>query len=388
MKSKRTILPIICVLPLLGSCASYQSDADSGAWVVKPMISVKHSTEKPEALYQLGRYYQGQQRYEQAISAYQKSLAIDPVYVESRNGMGVIYSLQGRYAEAIEQFGMAIRQAPAAAHVRNNLGYVLYLQGLYAEAVAELEQVVKLDPSNRQAYDNLGLALDKAGKQAESVQAPTQATNLKNAGDVVTVTMPQADVAVPPAMEVVYARTAVAVHSPDSGLSLTLPKDKGIVGRASPQQIPVMASPVQAVQLAPGVYKLSDERVEHAVVSSTVDARPVNKFRLEISNGNGVTGMAKMIAGVLREQGYEKTRLTNQKPFVVSTSRISYRQGYQDEARHLMGKLPGQPDLVQTEDMRKDINVQIILGKDMAGSLAYFGWDKKKVKLARADSNS
>jgi hypothetical protein len=38
--------------------------------------------------------------------------------------------------------------------------------------------------------------------------------------------------------------------------------------------------------------------------------------------------------------------------------------------------------------MRKDISVQIVLGKDMAGSLAYFGNDVKKVKLARTGSDS
>lgn len=387
MKTKHTMLPIICVLPLLSSCASYQ-DAGNGAWTVKPVISVKHSTEKPEALYQLGRYYQGQQRYEQAISAYQKSLAADPAYAEARNGLGVIYSLLGRYAEAIEQFRMAIQQAPAAAHIRNNLGYALYLQGLYVEAAAELEQAVKLDSSDQRAYNNLGLALDKVGEKVKAVQAFTQAANLKNAEEAVTVATPQADVVVPSKDATVRAGTAGAVQSPDSGSSLQLPKDKGIIRQASPQQVPVVASQVQAVQLAPGVYELRDGRAERAVAPLAGGANPVNKFRVEVSNGNGVTGMAKRVAGFLREQGYEKARLTNQKTFAVSSSRISYRQGYQDEARLLMEKLPGQPDLVQTEDMRKDISVQIVLGKDMAGSPAHFGSGGKKVKLARTGSDS
>jgi tetratricopeptide (TPR) repeat protein len=387
MKTKRTMLPIICVLPLLGSCASYQ-DAGNAAWTVKPMISVKHSTEKPEALYQLGRYYQGQERYEQAISAYQKSLVADPAYAEARNGLGVIYSLLGRYAEAIEQFGMAIRQAPAAAHIRNNLGYALYLQGLYVEAATELKQAVKLDPSDQQAYNNLGLALDKAGEKVKAVQAFTQAANLKNAEEAVTVATTQADALVPSKDATVRAGTAGAMPSPDSGLSLQLPKDKGILRQASPQQVPVVASQVQAVQLTPGVYELRDGRAERAVAPLAGGANPVNKFRLEVSNGNGVTGMAKMVAGFLREQGYEKARLTNQKTFAVSSSRIRYRQGYQDEARLLMEKMPGQTDLLQTEDMRMGISVQIVLGKDMAGSLAHFGRDGKKVKLARAGSDS
>lgn len=387
MKSKRTILPIICVLPLLGSCASYQ-DAGNAAWTVKPMISVKHSTEKPDALYQLGRYYQGQQRFEQAISAYQKSLAADPSYVEARNGLGVIYSLRGRYAEAIEQFRTAIQQAPAAAHIRNNLGYALYLQGLYVEAASELAQAVKLDSSDQRAYNNLGLALDKTGEKVKAVQAFTQAANLKQAEEAVTVAMPQAGIAVPSRLETVRAGTAGVVQSPDSGLYLQLPKDKGIIRQASPQQVPVVASQVQAIQLAPGVYELRDGRADRAVAPSAGEGSPVNKFRLEVSNGNGVTGMAKMVAGYLREQGYEKARLTNQKTFAVSSSRINYRQGYQDEARLLMAKLPGQTDLVKTEDMRMGISVQVVLGKDMAGSLAHFGSDGKKVKLARTDSGS
>jgi hypothetical protein len=53
-----------------------------------------------------------------------------------------------------------------------------------------------------------------------------------------------------------------------------------------------------------------------------------------------------------------------------------------------MGKLPGQPDLKQADDMRNDISVQIVLGKDIAGSVAYFGGDSKKVKVALIGSDS
>jgi hypothetical protein len=98
--------------------------------------------------------------------------------------------------------------------------------------------------------------------------------------------------------------------------------------------------------------------------------------------------MAKKVASYLGGEGYSRARLTNQKTFVVSSSQIRYRQGYQDEARFLMGKLPGQPDLKQADDMRNDISVQIVLGKDIAGSVAYFGGDSKKVKVALIGSDS
>ncbi len=95
MKTKKLILPMVCCLPFLGSCSMLQT-ASNESWGVNPVYSVNKKAESPDSLYQQGRYYQGQQRYEQAATAYRKALVADPSFIEARNGLGVIYAMQGR----------------------------------------------------------------------------------------------------------------------------------------------------------------------------------------------------------------------------------------------------------------------------------------------------
>ncbi len=445
MKTGRMILSAASIIPLLSSCATYQKTSDSEAWSIKPAFNVRHSTGTPDAYYQLGRYYQGQNRYDQARVAYQKALVIDGTFAEARNGLGVIYATQGRQQEALEQFRLAVKQAPNAAHIRNNLGYALYLSGFYAEAASELERAVALEPSNQAAHTNLALALGKAGDREKAVQIMSQAAKLRFAENVPPVT-----------------------H--EAQQALALPKDWGVITQAARKTVPLVESSIQAVQLAPNVYELRERAVVQVQVASAakplqqasvqpngrgepptqmmkqrfatiaslspgflpkggkdgvslrephvkerdmVSALSVQKtvpasesrvqvvrsaraaapiarpYRIEVSNGNGVTGMAKKVKGFLNKEGYSSARLTNQKPFHVASSQVQYRTGYREQAQSLALILPGQPGIAPaSKDLRWDISIRVLLGKDLVGNVANFDRSQGKIHLARHGSDS
>lgn len=61
--------------------------------------------------------------------------------------------------------------------------------------------------------------------------------------------------------------------------------------------------------------------------------------RLEISNGNGVTGAAARLARSLALDGLQTVRLSNLRPFVVPHSRIEYSREQQEAARALARRL-------------------------------------------------
>ena len=61
--------------------------------------------------------------------------------------------------------------------------------------------------------------------------------------------------------------------------------------------------------------------------------------RLEISNGNGVTGMAAALARAVRSDDVKVVRLTNMRPFAVPVSRIEYRADQQAAAQALAARL-------------------------------------------------
>lgn len=359
MKTTRMVLKAACLLPLLSGCASYQN-AGNETWSVKPFASVRDSDFKPDAYYRLGRYYQGQKRYDQAILAYRKALAVDEGFVEARNGLGVVYAMQGKYAEALQELQVAVRLSPNAAHIHNNLGYAYYLHGLYGEAVAALEKAAELQPGNQGTYNNLGLAHAMAGNMEKSLQAFTRAaqnTAAQNTGEAAVAAQGSSS-------------RQMAASSREPQQALLLPNDRSGIAGPSAGNAEVMAANSKMVAIAPNVYELRTIAVPAQATEKP--ATPTRKFHIEVSNGNGVTGLAKKVAKFLHGGGLPTARITNQKPYQVSMSQIQYRQGYQAEALRLGSSLPNQPTLVQSESLRVDVDVRLILGKDAIANSAKF----------------
>ncbi len=389
MKSKRKILPLACCVAILSACASNQKAVEAPSWMISPNVKTSNLNANPEAMYKLGRYYQGQQRDDLAIAYYQKAIAADHRYVEAHNGLGVIYARQGKYQAAVDAFRTGLHYAPGAAHLYSNIGYAYYLQGQYTEAVSALKQATTLDPSNHKALNNLGLAYAKAGSKGESFQAFTQAANVESAHVAsLEASSLQGESAVineqrSASITEIFAGKSLAKQS--DAQELVLPKNVGIIRPASLSNIvPVVDSRVKLVQLAPNVYELHTQPMSDMPVQVANIAEEVNTalLRIEVSNGNGVTGMAAKVGTFLVDQGYAATRLTNQKPFNVRKSQIQYRHGHHAEALLLKDSLPESPELILRSDMRADVGVRLVLGKDMSTHLAYFGTKPQNTQLA------
>ncbi|MYM23087.1 hypothetical protein GTP46_10560 [Duganella sp. FT135W] len=85
--------------------------------------------------------------------------------------------------------------------------------------------------------------------------------------------------------------------------------------------------------------------------------------RLEISNGNGVTGAAARLARSLDVDGVKTVRLSNVRPFVVPKSRIEYRHEQQEMAQAL-GRRLGLP-LQAARGATAYADLRIVLGHDV-----------------------
>jgi hypothetical protein len=86
--------------------------------------------------------------------------------------------------------------------------------------------------------------------------------------------------------------------------------------------------------------------------------------RLEISNGNGVTGMARALARRIDAPGLRVTRLSNQPGFAVRHTRIEYDAAHVDAARRLAQRV-GSVHLQEVEP-RAPANLRLVLGRDLA----------------------
>lgn len=395
MNTKHKILPAMCCIALMSSCASNQSTS-AAPWTIKTTAVTKSSNDKPEAMYQLGRYYQGQNRFTEAANAYLKALHADANFVEARNGLGVVYSRQGKYREAIEAFQAAIQQAPKAAHLYSNMGYAYYLQGQYAESVKALQQATALDPENKRALNNLGQAYAKAGNTTQSALAFSEAISVEKPINTEAVAPAQSAPAnVTNIVAAPAADASVKTTSAQDTQILAIPKDRGVIRTAEPATLvlPVVESRAKLVTVAPHVSELQlrPQSAEMLQVASMEGSQDLQKIRLEVANGNGVNGAAGKVSKFLRVQGYAAARLTNQKPFKTKTTQIHYRSGYEAQAQLLQSKLLDAPKLVERNDMRANVSVRVVLGKDMVTQLAHYEYkanDAMQLALSAPEGRS
>jgi hypothetical protein len=85
---------------------------------------------------------------------------------------------------------------------------------------------------------------------------------------------------------------------------------------------------------------------------------------VEISNGNGRNGMARLLKSVLVRRGDSIRRVTNADSFAYEETVIYFTKGRRDDAQQLAEKLPVKATLKETRDNRSDIDLRVVLGKD------------------------
>lgn len=94
----------------------------------------------------LGLCLRLQNRYEDAVSAYQQAVALDPSYVPGWNNLGLDLQALNRVDEATMQFRRAIALQPDFAEAHWNLGLSLLAMGNYADGWREYEWRLRCRP--------------------------------------------------------------------------------------------------------------------------------------------------------------------------------------------------------------------------------------------------
>ena len=329
-----SLLASAVVLAAAVGCATPAPKAGK-AWTIEPLIGVTHAMQAGEAYYTLGRYHDGAQEWGKAALAYRKAIAADAQNIEAHNAFGVALARSGRHADAEVALREAVALAPDRAHVRNNLGYVLLLAGKPAAAVVELQAALTLDAGDTVVRANLSDALARADAAHPGGDAPAERPAPPPA--VVRV----AEVAAPPLL-------TVNVPAPITEVELPLPLP----------QTSLATPPAAAPQTPAPVAK-------QAAVAATLPPR------LEISNGNGVAGMAAKVGRWLAtHQGVRADRLTNQKPFVQRDTIVQYGEGHAEAAARIARALPlaAQPATEPSKGLPSGLRV--VLGRDWARSAA------------------
>ncbi|MCB1035982.1 MAG: tetratricopeptide repeat protein, partial [Acidobacteria bacterium] len=96
-----------------------------------------------------------EKRFEDAVQAYGRAVAADPLFADLRVSLAAALVQVGKPAEALEQYELATKIAPA--HPRANFGAAFLLQrsGQNAQAAERYRRVLAVEPNNRNAHVNL-----------------------------------------------------------------------------------------------------------------------------------------------------------------------------------------------------------------------------------------
>ncbi|WP_035625277.1 LytR C-terminal domain-containing protein [Herminiimonas sp. CN] len=420
MKLVRIMLPLVCSVPVLLGCSAPAVAPTTAATELKvqPLLRIRDSAGSARDFYQLGRFYQGQNRFAQAAEAYRRALEYHKDDIEARNALATTYSAQGRLNEAIAEFETILKVTPQLAHLHNNLGYAYYLQNNFDKAIAAFETAIALEPRNPRAYNNLGLVYRKRGDAEKSRLAFARAADL-NSGSAIAGAPPEAVAAPAAAGSIASIAPSIALHNnapridlqPPSSPAAALPPtgEWSEASRYAPSALtaaspakpasPLLA-PASLAQKVLGSITLSTKGLLTETNGAISAAAPViavpqendsvvavfavdTPFRFEIANGNGITGLARKVRATLVQQGLPTSHLTNLKPYRTLETTIQYRSGFHDAALRLGRTLSKPATLVGNDHLRPGADVQLVLGKDATSTMALFRADIGTVKLAK-----
>ena len=383
-----------------------------------------------EAHSALGAIYALNRSFAQAMAELNAAVSLDPSAPHFRNNLGYAYYLQGKSAEAIANFEAAAALDPANPRTWNNLGLALAQLGkgeqaerAYARAIAlapagsmptqstqSTVEVITLVPESLVALEQLrpvaasqvpilrllepvelrastelvtALANPVTASPMESLLEPTsapsaplkvvsafeasieplQSVNWQMLASVESVPMPSLRIDDAPSLFTLF--TPIEKSDEQAG---GWPREP-----ASGTRVFEVPATAQVVSVAPHALELqwSGAAVIARPASASANDLPMTvRCGVEVSNGNGVTGMARKVDGLLQAVGLPRSRLTNQKPFTQRSTEIQYRDGHEVAAASLSARLPNRPAIVRDDRLRADIDVRLVLGKDLPANIA------------------
>jgi tetratricopeptide (TPR) repeat protein len=289
-------------------------------------------------------------------------------HVEICNVLAVMQARQGHYGAAERLIRQALVLSPHSAYLYNNLGYVELLRGDLAMARQNFEFARELNPRDARAQVNLQAVNARlAAASAPPNVTPSAAPPTSDAA----VASPHVGLPGPSPVAATGAPpVATAAKAPAAGVEMALATPP--VARISVLQADPAQDSMAMVKVSPNIFEL---RWKHAAgqalaaMPEPTHAVPVAPSQrivgLEVSNGNGVTGMAYRVARYLHEHANAPmARLTNLKPYTQPVTEIRYRPGMLEAARAVNHDLPEIVQLVEDPKLAQGTTVRVVLGHD------------------------
>ena len=123
----------------------------------------------------------GMNQRDQAVSAYETALRLDPRFSPARANLARLHNSMGRNADAARVLKEGIKHSPDEGELHYSLGLLLAEDSRVHEAVTSLGEAARLLPERSRVLYNYGLALDQVGRRPEAEAALLKAQALDRA---------------------------------------------------------------------------------------------------------------------------------------------------------------------------------------------------------------
>jgi tetratricopeptide (TPR) repeat protein len=144
--------------------------ADADKWFTEVVVE---TPDDAEAWYLLGRTKYNENGFSNAVSSFERALALHPKYIEAENNLGLSWKELNNPEKAKAAFQTAIDwqgDAPADAQPFLNLGTLLADQSDFDKSILYLTKAVSLSPENPRIHEELGQVYE-AQKNLPQAQA-------------------------------------------------------------------------------------------------------------------------------------------------------------------------------------------------------------------------
>ncbi|HPR90556.1 MAG TPA: tetratricopeptide repeat protein [Synergistaceae bacterium] len=163
---RNKLVCIVCILILCHCiCGAAFAKTPDEKRLADAIVDIQANPESAVAYNNLGVAYRRLGRFDEAVAAYKKALALDPSLGAIHRNLGVALMKTGVWSEAREAFSRALQIEPTHATTHVNLGVVCINMGLFDDAVNVLKQALAIDAELKDARTHL----DHAMKMAEKV---------------------------------------------------------------------------------------------------------------------------------------------------------------------------------------------------------------------------
>lgn len=368
------------IVPLSSVPAPVASRAEAGRAAVTPVAAsdpaataTAPAKRTVSMANEMGRSALREQRFEEALVWFRRATEANPRLAEAYNGAAIALAALGRHPEAEAWLLRAAAAGLDSPDIRANLGW---LQTAMAQGAMNTHAAAVPTPTPSQTPANeaepTARSQEPTGPAGPAAPAPppamamlrpaepreaTERAGLQGQAETVGGSDPPARAGTagpeaPGRAPGVGEETLAGSDDPATRLSATAAASVTL-------PMPVAAEPEPALAAAPPAQS-------RALESPTV------RVRLEVSNGTGITGLARRTAQALRDsaQHVGPARLSNHSHFGVVQTQLQVRQDLGAAARtalerELASTLGQAVQVVAVSGLAAGVDARLVLGRDL-----------------------